>query len=209
MKRLISIIADVIEEITSAYKYAEYDFYKLVNDVSSLLEQANSKGYNNPDACSLSIKVVNKLLTTAIIDSYYRKDNGKFQKFSKKLDIGKLTNVPLNVQKRLDIQKELLIKLSDLDTFRSIKVEDIIPSVLFSNLYNFKLKDIVEIPQKKELHITDNLFYYKVVFVYKYDSGIINSRIKYFGHIDDLPLEINERLLSNDDRTCSLDVTNP
>lgn len=209
MKRLISIIADVIEEITSAYKYAEYDFYKLVNDVSSLLEQANSKGYNNPDACSLSIKVVNKLLTTAIIDSYYRKDNGKFQKFSKKLDIGKLTNVPINVQKRLDIQKELLIKLSDLDTFRSIKVEDIIPSVLFSNLYNFKLKDIVEIPQKKELHITDNLFYYKVVFVYKYDSGIINSRIKYFGHIDDLPLEINERLLSNDDRTCSLDVTNP
>lgn len=206
MKRLISIIADVIEEITSAYKYAEYDFYKLVNDVSSLLEQANSKGYNNPDACSLSIKVVNKLLTTAIIDSYYRKDNGKFQKFSKKLDIGKLTNVPINVQKRLDIQKELLIKLSDLDTFRSIKVEDIIPSVLFSNLYNFKLKDIVEIPQKKELHITDNLFYYKVVFVYKYDSGIINSRIKYFGHIDDLPLEINERLLSNDDRTCSLDL---
>lgn len=209
MKRLISIIADVIEEITSAYKYAEYDFYKLVNDISSLLEQANSKGYNNPDACSLSIKVVNKLLTTAIIDSYYRKDNGKFQKFSKKLDIGKLTNVPINVQKRLDIQKELLIKLSDLDTFRSIKVEDIIPSVLFSNLYNFKLKDIVEIPQKKELHITDNLFYYKVVFVYKYDSGIINSRIKYFGHIDDLPLEINERLLSNDARTCSLDVTNP
>lgn len=28
MKRLLSIIAEVIDEITSAYKYAEYDFYK-------------------------------------------------------------------------------------------------------------------------------------------------------------------------------------
>lgn len=48
MKRLLSIIAEVIDEITSAYKYAEYDFYKLVTDVTSLLQQASSRGYKDP-----------------------------------------------------------------------------------------------------------------------------------------------------------------
>ena len=209
MKRLLSIIADVIDEITSAYKYAEYDFYKLITDVSSLLDQASSKGYKNPDACSLTIKVVNKLITTVIIDSYYKKNNGKYQKFSKRLDIGTLINVPTNVRERLETENELIIKLSDLDTFRSVKQEEIVPSVLFSNLYNFKLKDVTEIPQKKELHITDSLFYYKVVFVYKYDNGVIKSKVKLFGHIEDLPSEINEKILSNDDRSCFLDVTAP
>ena len=209
MKRLLSIIAEVIDEITSAYKYAEYDFYKLVTEVTSLLQQASSRGYKDPDACSLTIKVVNKLLTTVVIDSYYKKSNGKYQKFSKKLDIGTLSNVPTNVRKRLDVEKELTIRLSDLDSFKSVRQDEIIPSVLFSNLYNFKLKDVTETPQKKELHITDNLFYYKVVFVYKYDNGVTNTKVKFFGHIEELPSEINEKILSNDDRSCFLDVTNP
>lgn len=209
MNKILSLISDVIDEITSAYKYAEYDFYKLITDVLELLDQASSKGYKDPDACSLTIKVVNKLLTTVVIDSYYKKSNGKYQKFSKKLDIGTLSNVPTNVRKRLENNKELVIKLSDLDSFKTVKQDEIIPSVLFSNLYNFKFKDVTETPQKKELHITDNLFYYKVVFVYKYDNGVTNTKVKFFGHIEELPAEINDKILSNDDRSCFLDVTNP
>lgn len=120
-----------------------------------------------------------------------------------------MSNVPTNVRKRLDVEKELTIRLSDLDSFKSVRQDEIIPSVLFSNLYNFKLKDVTETPQKKELHITDNLFYYKVVFVYKYDNGVTNTKVKFFGHIEELPSEINEKILSNDDRSCFLDVTNP
>lgn len=206
---MISFIADVIEEISSAFKYAEYEFYKLISDVNSLLDQASRHGYHNPSICSFTIKRINKSVTSVTIEAYYDKGNRKYHKFSKKLDIGELKNVPLNVCNRLNTDKELTIKLSDMETFRSINQEEIIPTIHFNDLYNFKLKNIDFVPDKKELHITDNLFYYKVVLVYKYQDGGMDSKIIYCGYIQNLPSEINDKISSSSDRSCFIDVTNP
>jgi len=172
------------------------------------LAKASRKGYKNPDICSLTIKVENRMLTIVMIDAYYNKGNGKYQKFCNKLDIGTLTNVPVNVSNRLKSDKELVIKLSDLDSFMAVKQDEIVPSVKFDDLYHFRLKDITAVPVKKEVHITDNLFYYKVVLVYKYVNGTMDTKIKFFGNIENIPSEVNEKLLSDDDRSCFLDVTN-
>lgn len=208
MNKLFTLLSEIIEEFSSAYKYAEYDFYELISDMTVLLENANAKGYDNPDICSLTINVANKLMTTVTIDAYYKKENGKYQKFSKKLEIGTLTNVPANVNNRLKTEKEIVVKLTDINSFKSIKLSDIIPIIQFDNLCNFKLEDAVAVPDKKELHITDNLFYYKVVLVYKYQDGKKDTKIKYFGNIAMLPSEIIDKISSSDDHSCYIDVTN-
>lgn len=202
MSNLFSFIKDVIEEFSVAYKYAELDFYKLKTDVISLINNAKNKGYGNPDFCSMQIKVISKIETSVIIEAYYKKVNGKYQKFTKTLDIGKLTNVPQLVGKRLTTAGEVAIKLTDFINLYSVKEDDIIPTVEFKNLYGFSLKNAKGVPTRKELHIKDELFYYKVVLVYVYENGEKEMRIKHFGNIIDIPEEVAAKIASNEDKAC-------
>lgn len=202
MSNLFSFIKDVIEEFSVAYKYAELDFYKLKSDVISLINNAKNKGYGNPDFCSMQIKVISKIETSVIIEAYYKKVNGKYQKFTKTLDIGKLTNVPQLVSERLTSVGEVAIKLTDFINLYSVKEDDIIPTVEFKNLYGFSLKNAKGDPARKELHIKDELFYYKVVLVYVYENGEKEMRIKHFGNILDMPEEVATKITSSEDKAC-------
>lgn len=202
MSNLFSFIKDVIEEFSVAYKYAELDFYKLKTDVISLINNAKNKGYGNPDFCSMQIEVISKIETSVIIEAYYKKVNGKYQKFTKTLDIGKLTNVPQLVGERLTTAGEVAIKLTDFINLYSVKEDDIIPTVEFENLYGFSLKNAKGVPTRKELHIKDELFYYKVVLVYVYENGEKEMRIKHFGNIIDMPEEVAAKIASNEDKAC-------
>lgn len=202
MSNLFSFIKDVIEEFSVAYKYAELDFYKLKSDVISLINNAKNKGYGNPDFCSMQIKVISKIETSVIIEAYYKKVNGKYQKFTKTLDIGKLTNVPQLVSERLTSVGEVAIKLTDFINLYSVKEDDIIPTVEFKNLYGFSLKNAKGVPARKELHIKDELFYYKVVLVYVYENGEKEMRIKHFGNILDMPEEVATKITSSEDKAC-------
>ena len=202
MSNLFSFIKDVIEEFSVAYKYAELDFYKLKSDVISLINNAKNKGYGNPDFCSMQIKVISKIETSVIIEAYYKKVNGKYQKFTKTLDIGKLTNVPQLVSERLTSVGEVAIKLTDFINLYSVKEDDIIPTVEFKNLYGFSLKNAKGFPARKELHIKDELFYYKVVLVYVYENGEKEMRIKHFGNILDMPEEVATKITSSEDKAC-------
>lgn len=208
MSELFSFIKEVFEVVADCYKYAELDFYKLKSEVVSQLEKAKNRGYDMPDYGSLSIKVISRIETSVIIETYYNKGNGKYQKFKKILDLGELTNIPRVVKSRLDRTGEVDIKLSDFKNLYSVSERDIINTVNFDNLYNFTLKDAKGIPIKKELHITDELFYYKVVMVYVYEIEHKDIRVKYFGNIIDIPVEIIEKISSNEDKSCILDVTN-
>lgn len=202
MSNLFSFIKDVIEEFSVAYKYAELDFYKLKTDVISLINNAKNKGYGNPDFCSMQIKVISKIETSVIIEAYYKKVNGKYQKFTKTLDIGKLTNVPQLVGERLTTAGEVAIKLTDFINLYSVREDDIIPTVEFKNLYGFSLKNAKGVPTRKELHIKDELFYYKVVLVYVYENGEKEMRIKHLGNIIDMPEEVVAKIASNEDKAC-------
>lgn len=208
MSELFSFIREALEVVADCYKYAELDFYKLKSEVLSLLDKAKDRGYEMPDYGSLSITVKSKIETIVLIEAYYKKGNGKYQEFKKTLDLGKLTNIPSVVKSRLDKTKSVDIKLSDFKNLYSISESDIVNTIEFENIYHFSLKNAKGKPTKKELHITDELFYYKVVLVYVYDDDTKEIRVKYFGNILDLPVDVIEKIASNEDKSCFLDVTN-
>ena len=209
MQNFISFIKEFLDEFSEAYKYAELDFYKLQTEVVELMNKAKAKGYGNPDYCELTIKVVNRLETDVTIQSYYKDGNGKYRRFAKKLDLGALTNIPTVVKSRLDRESEIKIKLSDFHKLYEVTEKEITPTVDFKHLYSFSLKNAKGVPSRKELHIKDNLFYYQVVLVYVYDGGEKEIRNKYFGKILNLPLEIQEKIESTEEKACYIDVTNP
>lgn len=208
MSELFSFIKDVFEVFADAYKYAELDFFKLKTEVLSLIKKAKSNGYGTPDYASLYIKVENRYETIAVIEIYYNKGNGKFQKFKKTIDLGVLTNIPQTIKERLDRDGEVAIKLSDFNNMISVVENDIVPNVEFKHLYSFSLKNAKGVPVKKELHITDELFYYKVVLVYIYENGEKELRVKYFGQIVGLPEEVINKITTNEEKSCYIDVTN-
>lgn len=208
MQKFISFVKEFLDEFTEAYKYAELDFYKLMTEVVELMNKAKVKGYGNPDYCELTISVVNRMETDVIIQSYYRDVNGKYRRFTKKLDLGALVNIPNVVKNRLDRESEIKIKLSDFNKLYEVTEKDIIPTVDFKHLYSFSLKNAKGSPSRKELHIKDNLFYYQVVLVYVYEDGEKEIRNKYFGKIVNLPIEIQEKIESTEDKACYIDVTN-
>lgn len=208
MSELFSFIKDVFEVFADAYKYAELDFFKLKTEVLSLIKKAKSNGYGTPDYASLYVKVENRYETIAVIEIYYNKGNGKFQKFKKTIDLGVLTNIPQTIKERLDRDGEVAIKLSDFNNMISVAENDIVPNVEFKHLYSFSLKNAKGVPIKKELHITDELFYYKVVLVYIYENGEKELRVKYFGQIVDLPEEVINKITTNEEKSCYIDVTN-
>ena len=208
MSELFSFIKEIFEVVADCYKYAELDFYKLKSEVVSQLDKAKNRGYGMPDYGSLSIKVKSRIETSVLIETYYNKGNGKYQKFKKTLDLGELTNIPSVVKSRLDRTGEVDIKLSDFNNLYSLNERDIINTVDFKNLYNFTLKNAKGIPVKKELHITDELFYYKVVLVYVYENEPKEIRIRKFDTFSMNPVEVIEKIASNEDKSCFLDVTN-
>ena len=209
MKSVISLVKEFLDEFSEAYKYAELEFYKLMPEVLELINKAKSKGYGNPDYCELSINVVNRMETGVTIQSYYKENNGKFRRFTKKLDLGALVNIPNIVKKRLEKSSEVSIQLTDFQKLYDVNEKDIIPTVEFKHLYSFTLKGAKATPIRKELHIKDNLFYYQVVLVYVYENGEKEIRNKYFGIIQDLPEEILDKIETTDEKACYIDVTNP
>lgn len=205
---IISLIKEFLDELSEAYKYAELEFYKLKTEVIELMNKARAKGYGNPDYCELSIKVVNRMETDVTIQAYYKDGNGKFRRFTKKLDLGKLVNIPSLVNSRLKKDSEVSIKLTDFQKLYEAEEKDITPTVDFKHLHNFSLKNAKGTPVRKELHIKDNLFYYQVVLVYVYSDGEKEIRNKYFGTILNLPTEVMEKIESTEEKACYIDVTN-
>lgn len=208
MKDFFSIVKDFLDEFSEAYKYAELEFYKLMPEVVKLLNKAKSRGYGNPDYCELSIRVVNRMETDVTIQSFYKEDSGKFRRFTKKLDLGALVNIPHVVKARLEKSPEVSIRLTDFQKLYEINEKDIIPVVEFKHLNTFTLKGAKATPIRKELHIKDNLFYYQVILVYVYDNGEKEIRNKYFGVILDLPQEILDKIEMTEEKACYIDVTN-
>lgn len=205
---ILEIFKNSLEAFSDAYKYSEFDFYKLKGEIIRLLGDANAKGYDNPAYCDLSINVKSAFETDVIIQVFYRNTDGRFYRFKRILDIGKLVNIPHVVVNELGGKKEIIIKLSDLYKLYEVKEEDIIPTVDFNNLYIFSFKNAKFQPKRKEVYIHDELFYYIAEVSYIYDHGERETRRKYYGKILNLPKDIIDKISSSEDHSCLLDVTN-
>lgn len=202
---LRDLIKNFLEAWDEAYKYAELDFYKLRNEVIALLDKARTKGYNNPDYCEIRVHVVNSFETDVFIEAYYKRD-GKFFRFKKNLDLGKLTSVPFIVANELKTKGEVSIKLSDYQSLYSVKDESIVPKGDFRNIHSFTFKGVSTIPERKEISIKDELFYYVVDCSYIFQDGRKETRRKIYGNIINLPEDVKNTILSSDDNSCQMIV---
>lgn len=188
-----------------AFKYAELDFYKLRNEIMSLLDRARSKGYANPDYCELQIHVVNSYETDVSIEAYYNR-NRKFFRFKKNLDLGKLINVPYTIASELSRKGEVSIKLSDFQTLYSIRDETIIPKGDFRRIHSFTFSGVSVQPMSKELSIKDELFFYQVDCSYIYQDGHRETRTKYYGYISNIPEDVKNVILTSEEHLCKMTV---
>ena len=208
MNDLISFLRGCLDAFQVAYKYAELDFYKLRGEVISLLDKARIKGYSYPDYCEMRIQIINSFETNVTIQSFYKGENGKFYRFKKDLDLGKLSNIPYVVKKRLDADGEVSIKLTDFTSLYAIGDNQIVPVGDFKRLHIFTFKDAQGDPVRKEMYIKDDLFYYTVKCSYVYENGEKETRIKYYGVIQNLPQDVIERINNDEEKECFIDVTN-
>lgn len=203
----LSFLKDCLDAFQEAYKYAELDFYKLRGEVIILLDKARAKGYGNPDYCELKIQVINSYETDVLIQAFYRGADGKFYRFKKDLDLGKLVNIPHAVKQKLSDEKEVTIRLTDFQNLYSIGENLIVPVGDFRNIQVFTFKNVERIPIRKEVFIKDELFYYVVKCTYVYDNEERETRAKYYGTIKNLPDEIIDKLNIEEEKECTLDVT--
>lgn len=201
-----SIFKNCLEAFAEAYKYAEFDFYKIKTEVINLLKVANGRGYSIPMYCEVAIDVVNKHHTDVLIQLIYNKD-GKYIRFKKSLDLGVLVNIPLVVKNRLDQDSKVTFKIEDIQGLYVIGENDIKTSVEYKALETFKFTNISEEPTQKILTIKDDLFYYIVECTCVFDGGRKETRKKYYAEIQNLPSEIIDKIITSDDYQCSLDVT--
>ena len=202
-----SIFKEVFDVISDAFKYVELDFYKLKSEVLSLIKKAENRGYEDPNYCSMKIRWVDKFQTLVTIEAYYDKRNGKFQKFNKELDLGALTNIPESIKKKLEEKGELEIRLTDVSKLLVVDQKDITPSIDFSNLYNFSFRNSQGTPIRKEIHFTNELFYFKVILRYIYEDSSREDRVKYFGIIKNMPETILKRISESENSSCSIEIT--
>lgn len=201
-----SMFKDCLEAFAEAYKYAEFDFYKIKTEVINLLKVANGKGYSDPMYCEVAIDIVNKHQTDVLIQLIYNAE-GKYIRFKKSLDLGSLVNIPLVVKNRLDQDSKVTFKIDDIQGLYVISESDIKSSVEFKSLENFTFTNVAEIPNQKILTIKDELFYYTVECTYVFEGGRKETRKKYYAEIRNIPTEIIDRIINSDEYQCSLDVT--
>ena len=206
MNTLKNRIDSFLEAFADAYKYAELDFYKIRGEILTLLNRARSKGYENPDYCELTICVVSKIETDITISAFYKSQDGRFYRFKRALDLGKLINIPNIVNERLKKGEPVSIRISDFQNLYAISENDITPVGDFNKIQIFTFKDVVALPKHKEVSIKDELFYYVVNCTYVYEEKR-ETRTKYFGTLKNLPDDVVQKIASSENHECSIIVT--
>lgn len=214
MSKFLDFFKEVTEAYSDALKYAEYECFKLKEDIVSLLKQANSKGYSNPDYCKMDIEVVNTWQTIVNIELIYRKTSSTVQRFTRTLDLGKIKYMPELMKSQLALSSKFSVELDveDLSSLYSISASDVTPEISFDSLEIFNFKNISQQPIKKELFIKDDLFYYIVEATGYFEneiSGTVTKETKrrYIGSIKNLPASVQNQIIQDPDHSVLLDVT--
>lgn len=206
MNRILEKLNDVLEAFAEAYKYAELDFYKVKSEVVTLMDKARGKGYDYPAYCELKIEIINNFETDVTIQNIYKRD-GKFFRFKKTIDVGKLVNIPHVVRKKLEQDHSITIKLEDFQNLYAVNENEIKSTVAFKSLETFTFKGVSDTPVQKTLTIQDELFYYSVLATYVFADGSKKSSKKYYGDIIGLPENLISEISQSEELKCTIDVS--
>lgn len=206
MGKILDYLGECLEAFSEAYKYAELDFFKLKGEVISLIDRARSKGYDLPSYCELAISIISPYQTDVTIQAIYKKD-GKFFRFKKTIDVGKLVHIPQTINSRLLAEHKVTIKLEDYANLYAVKESEIAPEVNFKALQSFTFKNVSDVPTKKEIMIQDELFYYTVSASYIFDDKPKKTSRKYYAVINNMPDDVYSAIADSEEHECTIDVS--
>ena len=209
MEKILNELMEFVNSIKTAVNHAEYECYKLKDDIVQLLQTANERGFNNPVKSELTIKYVNRDQTVVVIELFFNGTVERYKKFTKTLDLGTLICVPVGIKNRLKRDKQVKVVL-DTDDFNSlflVSTNDIRREDDYTKLSQVKLRDETMEPTQKLLRIKDRLFFYEVEGIYVFSNGSRRSRKLYIGEINNMPPQVVSKLLSDPDLEVTIDVT--
>ena len=210
MAKILDGLKEFAKIIQTAVDHAEYECYKLKDDIVKLLKIANEKGFNNPVKSELTIRYVNRDQTIVVIDIYFNGTIERYKKFSSTLDLGGLICVPISVKKRLEADGQVKIAL-DTDDFNSLFVvstNDIRKEDDYNKLTQVNIREEVAVPTQKMLRIKDRVFFYEVEGIYVFSNGARRSKKLYIGEIKNMPSQVISKLINDPDLEVTIDVTN-
>lgn len=210
MAKILEELKEFAKIIQTAVNHAEYECYKIKDDIVQLLKIANEKGFNHPVKSEITIKYINRNQTIVVIEIYFNGTVERYKKFSSTLDLGSLICVPVGIKKRLEEDHQVKIAL-DTDDFNSlfiVSTNDIRKEDDYVKLTKVNIREELTEPAQKLLKIKDRVFFYEVEGIYVFSNGSKRSKKLYIGEINNIPSHVVSNLINNPDLEVTIDVTN-
>lgn len=192
----------VFDIIKASFSYASYDFFRLKEEVLSLVKIGRKSGLSIPDYCCINIKKPSKGIDYPIkIDLYYKADDQEVMHLPKSFIVGSFKTIPVFVKESLDNNGSVDIRIDNLLELTLSANEPVMPPIKFDSIVGFMPKSAYK---SRRVIIKDDLFNFKVVYSFLSPNDDLTSNSVLYANIIGLPSDIINRI--KEDGECSLDI---
>lgn len=185
----------IIDLFKESIKYANYDFFKLKEEIIALIQIGRGQGLNNPDYCSITVKNSSRNIDYPVtIDLYYKTGEQEAMHLPKSFIVGTFKSIPGRIKQMIlqngfvEIRIENLLELS-------LSIHDSVASPInFDSITGFAPQDSYK---SRSVIIKDDIFTYKVTFSYILSDGSTRSKSISYSDIIGLPSDIYAKMKLN------------
>lgn len=181
----------------SMYKYANFDFHQLKNEILDLLQSGRRNGLNNPDYCRLLIENSQKGYDYPIEIELYYCEGDNVKVLPKKLIIGHFSSIPSQIKNRLIMEGRIIIRVENLLGLALSINEKIEMPTSFNSVTSSKSRT-------NAITIEDELFDYCVRYEMIENGQVVNTKVIRYADIIGMPSDIMQIL--TDEGSYSLNI---
>ena len=194
-------MSSFLKNFKAALQYANYDFYKLKNEIVALIMRGREQGLDNPDYCKLTVK--NSSLGRdypVFIDLYYKVNNDEAIHLPQELLIGTFSTMPSSIRQIMVVNGFVEIIVNNIAELSLSANEAVSQPIKFESILNFSSSH--ESLTSRQVTIKDEIFAYRVIYKYDTTTNREQSKVVTYADIIDCPSDIALKLKT--DGTCIL-----
>jgi hypothetical protein len=194
---------NIFRNFGNALKYANYNFFQLKEEVVSLVQRGRQYGYDVPNYCKITVKNSAKRYDYPVLIDLYYKDKDNDQQvihLPQELLIGVFTTIPTPIKERLERKGFVEIVVENLAELFISASEEVSKPISFSSISSFSSNR--EILSSRVVTIKDELFAYRVKYLYNTPKSKGNVKVVSYADIANMPEDVKKILES--DGICSL-----
>ena len=185
----------MLDLFKSAIQYANFDFFKLKEEVLSLIKIGREQGLDYPDYCRITIKNPSRKVDYPVsIDLYYKTDEQGAMHLPKSFLVGSFKSIPSHLEQVLIQNGFLEIRIDNLLELSLSANEEVSGTIKFDSVVNFIPKTAYK---NRKILIKDDLFTYKVVYSYETLDGTVKSKTISYADIINIPMDVSAKLKEN------------